>query len=142
MKKSNRFVRCLLFLALAVFLLNVHGMVTVQASAKLPDKLYKLVKGKWYTQASSGGCNIRFTRTRVKYYSRSTNKLVYSGKILKVKKITSGNYKGRYRIVFRNAHGTSSFISADKKARFFDFYSGSSGYSGYSGSASISRGKR
>ena len=140
MKKSKRVIRLLLIMMLAVFLFNVYGTTNVQA-AKLPKKLYKLVKGKWYTQASSGGYNIKFTKTRVKYYDRQTNKVVYSGKIKKVKKIKSGYYKGRYRIVFKNANGTSSFINSDKKATEFYYFDGASGYNGYSGSASITRGK-
>ena len=140
MRKSKRVIRLLLIMMLAVFLFNVHGTTNVQA-AKLPKKLYKLVKGKWYTQYSSGGYNIKFTKTRVKYYSRQTNKLVYSGNIKKVKKIKSGNYKGCYRIIYKNANGTSSFINSDKKATAFDYYDGAKGYSRYSGSSSIYRGK-
>ena len=140
MRKSKRVIRVLLIMMLAVFLFNVHGTTNVQA-AKLPKKLYKLVKGKWYTQASSGGYNIKFTKTRVKYYDRKTNKVAYNCKIKKVKKVKSGYYKGGYRIVFKIGHWTSSFISTDKKAKAFDFFSGASGYDGYSGGASITRGK-
>ena len=134
MKKRIRMSLCLI---LAMLFICVYSTVTVQASAKIPNKLYKMVKGKKYVQASSGGCTVKFTKTRVKYYDTDTNHLVYSAKIIKVKKIKSGKFKGRYRIVFKNANGTSSFINKDKKAKSFSYYDGASGYSGYSGSSSL-----
>jgi len=141
MKKSKRVIRLLLIMMLAVFLFNVHGTTTVQA-AKMPKKLYKLVKGKWYTENSASGYNIKFTRTRVKYYDRQTNKVVKRCKIKKVKKIKSGDYKGGYRIVFKDGRWIASFISTDKKAKSFDFFDITDGDSRYSGGACITRGKR
>ena len=117
-------------------MLFVYNVDVVEASVKLPQKLYRLVKGKWYTQASSSGYNVRFTRTRVKYYDRTTNKVVWSGRIKKVKKLK----KYRYRIIFKNANGVSSFVSKNKRADFFDFF-GSTGTKGYSGCSSIEKGK-
>ncbi len=124
-----------------VFGLSQSGAKTSQAAAKMPNKLYKLVKGQWYSQASSSGYNVKFTKTRVNYYDRETDKLVYSGKIKKVKKIKSGQRKGCYRIIYKNAHGISSFESTDKSATIFESYDSASGYSSYSGSSSIEIGK-
>ncbi len=107
-----------------------------EASVKLPQKLYKVVKGRWYTQASSSGFNVRFTRKRVNYYDRKTNKVVHSGRIKKVKKLK----RNRYRIVFQNAKGISSFVSKNEKADAFDFF-GSAGSKGYSGGSGIEKGK-
>ena len=140
LRKSRRFT-LVLVLMLAVFFFTLTGTVTVHASVKMPGKLYKLVKGKWYTEASSGGYNAKFTKTRIKYCSRSSNKVVYSRKLVKVKKIKKGQYKGRYRLIFKNSHGKVSYINTDRKAKHFDFYGSASGYKGYSGRAGLARGK-
>ena len=123
---------------IATLAFQVAAPQPVYAAKKMPNKLYQLVKGKVYQQASSGGYNVKFTKTKVKFYERDSKELAFSGKIKKVIKIKKGTYKNRYRIVFKNGNGTSSYISTDKKATAFDYYTGSKGYNGYSGSSSIS----
>ncbi len=122
-----------------VFGLSQSSAKTSEAATKIPNKLYKLIKGKWYSQASSAGYSVKFTQTRVNYYDNETGKFSYSGKIKKVKKITSGDYRGCYRIIYKNANGISSFINTNRSATAFDYFDGASGYSGYSASSSISR---
>jgi len=136
MKKVTKKIMMLLFAA-SITLGDISA-ITSEAAAKLPKELWSQVKGKWYTQASSGGYDIKFTRAKIKYYNRDTGKLVYSVKIRKVKIIKSGIRKGDYRIIFKNTRGISSYISSKYG---FDYYSGAAGYDGYSGSASISEGK-
>ena len=142
MKINNKKLLKKIFITLfAICIMATLNMHSVHATSKIPKKFYKLLKGKWYTQNSSGGYNIKFSRTRIKYYSRRTGKQKYSYKIKKVKKIRSGYYKGRYRLVFKTPHGVASFINSDKKAKYFDYYGCEKGYKHYSGSSSISRGK-
>lgn len=131
-------LRSIVLLLVVFTVIGDTGMVVSEAAVKLPPRLYRQLKGRWYTQASSGGYDIKFTQTRVKYYDRDTGKLAYSGKIKQVKKIRNGLRKGDYRIVFKNVNGVSSYIGSNTG---FDYYSGATGYEGYSGSASISEGK-
>lgn len=139
----NRMKRGVVVLLVMVLVFGVSqsSVVTAETTGKLPNKLYKMVKGKWYTQASSAGYDVKFTKNHVNYYYRKDSKCAYSGKIKKVKKIKSGEYKDCYRIIFQNANGVSSFVSIDKKASGFNYYDGVSGHKGYSGSSSISRGR-
>ena len=141
MKQKRAKWKIVLVLMLAFLMLGFHAPTSVQASVTMPKKLYKLVKGKWYTEASSGGYNVKFTQTRIKYYNRKTGKIAFNYKIKKVTKIKSGSYKGRYRVVFKTGSGLRSYISGDKKATYFDYFGSGSGYKGYSISASIGRGK-
>ncbi len=130
----------LLIMTLALsFIVMPHP---VYAANKMPAKLYKLVKGKWYTQASSGGYDIKFTKTKVKFYEHGSDDPSFVCKIKKVTKIKKGEYKGRYRVVFKNSDGNlTSFISTNKKASAFDYYFGDKGYEDYSGSGSIHAGR-
>ncbi|MCC8067999.1 MAG: hypothetical protein LIO94_13000 [Clostridiales bacterium] len=117
MKKHTKLF--VLFLLVFCFFIPAKA----EASAQIPTSLYKKIKGTWYTQSSSGGCDVKFTRTRIKYYSRTNGKLVFNYKIVKVKKVTKGTYKGCYKIYFKNKYGTLMyFVNVDKKATAFDFY--------------------
>ena len=124
MKRSKTLRKIILVLMMVFLVMNLHEPASVQASSKMPKKLYKLVKGKWYTEAC-GGYYVRFTKTRVKFYSRKTNKLTYNYKIKKVRKLTNkqynGMYKGRYQIIYKTKYGNHCFITTDKKAKGFDY---------------------
>ncbi len=133
-KKTSIIIIILLLIAAAI---TIFFIKMVPGRGEIPAGFYKTIEGKWYTQASSGGYNVKFTRNEVQYYDRQTDQLVYSGRIKKVIKISSGQYKDRYRIVFKNAGGTASFINEDEKANGFSYFSGEEGYEGYSGSSSI-----
>ena len=135
--RMKRGFTMLLVFMLSVFIFTLAGTATVHASVKMPGKLYKQVKGKWYTESSSGGYNVRFTKTKVKYYSRRTNRFIYSCKLVKVKKIKKGQFKGCYRLVYKYSHGKFSYINENKKAKHFECFNSSSGYKHYSGSGGL-----
>ena len=139
LKKSAIVIIVLFSLSLSGLYSPSETIETKAASSKMPKSLYKKLKGKWYTQASSAGWDIKFTKTKVNYYDRSTSKVAYSYKIKKVVKIKSGDYKGGYRIVFKIKKNLCSFIG--KPFEGFNFYEGASGYEGYSGSSSIAPGR-
>ena len=133
-------MKILTLVAFAVLLLNSHGTITTHASSKMPAKLYKQVKGKWYTQWSSAGYDVKFTKTRVKYYKHGAKKPSYKYPITKVKKVKKGTHKGEYRIVYKLGRKKyASFIGTAKKG--FAFYGCASGYKHYSGSSSLDLGR-
>lgn len=121
-----------------VFGLSQSGAKTSQAAAKMPNKLYKLVKGQWYSQASSSGYNVKFTKTRINYYDRETDKIDHRVKIKKVKKLKSGQYKGCYNIAFKDGNTLYYYISSDRSATTFELHDSGGNYYG---SESISIGK-
>lgn len=131
-------------MVLLAFLMCISWLcvpVKADAATKLPNKVYKNVKGKWYTQSSSSGYNIKFTKTRVKYYDRSTNKLVYNCKIIKVTKIKKGYYKGEYKIVYKGPFGKNCYKTVNKGKKGFDYFYLYNGKWQYSGSSSLFKGK-
>ena len=125
--KMKRGFTLSLVLMLIVFIFTLFGTATVHASVKMPAKLYKQVKGKWYMESSSGGYYAKFTKTHVKYYNRRTKKYLYKNKLIKVTKIKKGQFKGCYRLVFNDSGRKFSYINADKKAKHFDCFLCASG---------------
>jgi transglutaminase/protease-like cytokinesis protein 3 len=119
----------------------------VTVAFQLSDKQYKAVKG-WWTQASSGGCDVKFTRTKVKYYSREDGKVVRTYTIKKCKKIN-----GVYSYYLKGSNGTSEIkfqlrLSEEYKngesnygLEFYGTWDESQLSNTYSGSSSMSKGK-
>lgn len=104
----------------------------VKKQFKLSDKQYKRVKGLW-TYNSSGGWNVKFTRSKVKYYNRDNGKLEWTAKIKKCKKagktyiyyIQSQNGKYQFRTSDENADVLEYYGTWDNDC-YSDYYSGSS----------------
>jgi hypothetical protein len=105
---------------------------------QLSDKQYKAVKG-WWTQFSSAGCDIKFTRTKVKYYSRETGKVVRTFTIKKCKKVNgvysyylkgSDGTKFQFRLAKENTDGDGipcmDFYGTWDESQLSKYYSGSS----------------
>lgn len=68
---------------------DVYPIDVINAATKKPfqlsDTQYKKVKG-WWTQNSSGGWDVKFSRSKVKYYDRETEKISWTADIRKCKK--------------------------------------------------------
>lgn len=99
---------------------------------KLSDEQYNMVKG-WWTSCSSGGKDVKFTRTKVEYYDRETGKLAWTADIKNCKKegetyiyyIQNSIAKYQYRLDESNPHGLDFYGTWDD-ANILNYYSGSS----------------
>lgn len=132
MKQLKRIVIFVLLLTLCI-------PVSVEAkTVKMPNKLYKQVKGKWYTQNSSNGYDVKFSKAKIKFYRQGSNKVEYSAKLLKVKKIKTGDYKGMYRLTYKGKSGKFQYVG-NKKG--FDYFWYENGERLYSASSSLTPGR-
>lgn len=130
------------FLSLCMILLCI-GFTTIytgkkaDAAYKLNKKTYTLVKGKWFTHNNSGGYDVKFSRTKVKYYNRKNGKLHHTGKIMGCKK-----YKKGYLIKIQCQNIKYSYY-IKKKSQSDVWFFGGWKYNGkkYSGSSSLHAGK-
>lgn len=87
MKKRFLRIVCLLFcLALTVMFAEAPAQAK---SATLNKKVYKRVKG-WWTTNSSGGYDIKISKTKMKYYKKNGKKVVMTAKIKGCKKVKGG----------------------------------------------------
>jgi hypothetical protein len=119
----------------------------VTVSFQLSDKQYKAVKG-WWTQWSSGGCDIKFTKTKVKYYSRENGKVVRTYTIKNCKKVN-----GVYSYYLKGSNGASVIkfqfrLSEEYKngdgnygMDYYDTWDESQLLKYYSGSSSLFKGR-
>ncbi len=140
MKKGNvSFKRCL-FTVMAVFLmLFIVLPVSRPAShtafaAGMSAKTYKKLKLKgWWRESKGGGLYVKFSRTKVSYYtSRRKKKPSYTQKIVKVKRINKliGGYRTKgYVILLKNnmksAKGQKNlYLIEDSDRRFAQKFSG------------------
>ena len=101
---------------------------------KLTSRQYNAIKG-WWSQNSSGGKNVRFSKSgKITYYDRWTNRKVDYDVIYKVKKSGSG-----YMFyLYDNGFGTKYRFKYQGDT--MEYYSGWKG-NRYSGSSSMFRGK-
>lgn len=114
----------------------------VEAATKkqfqLSDAQYKKVKG-WWTCNSSGGWDVKFTRSKVKYYDRENGKLAWTATIKKCKK------RGSIYIYYvKSERGCYEFRTNETDSNVLDYYGtwDEKNYADYySGSSSLSRGK-
>lgn len=108
---------------------------TSSSKFQLSDLQYKYVKGTW-EEASSGGWNVKFTRSKVKYYDRKSGKVVWTADIKKCKKIgksyiyyvQSKKGKYEYRTIGNDSETLEYYCSWDDK-NIGNYYSGSSSLS-------------
>lgn len=118
-----------------------QGAVQVETMAKkksfrLSKKVYRQIKG-WWTNASSGGTDRKFTRTKMKIFDRNTGQCTGKMKIYGCKKV-----KGGYLIRLKNNEGEKLCYKYDKKADVMESYMGwKTDGDYYSGSSSLFRGK-
>ena len=127
----------LMILLLCICFVPIFIDEEAYAAYKLNQKAYSKIKGKWYTQASSGGYDVKFSRTKIKYYDRSTGKIDHTGKICGCKTSKKG-----YLIKIKYKGNKYSYYLPKKSAKGLDFYGDwkRDGYV-YSGSSSLSLGK-
>lgn len=110
---------------------------TKKKAKKLKGKVCTWVKDKWWTENSSGGYDVKFTRTKVKYYNREDGEIHHIAKINGYQKIEGGfaikvkfeQYKYCYAI-YENQKDTLEYFIGWK-------VDGNQ----YSGSSSLSEGK-
>ena len=140
MKKALKMVISVVLLIALVISLYPVNTNAKSKTVKLPAALYKQVKGKWYSEASMSGDNVKFTRTKIKFYDRGTDELLYSVKITKVKKIKKGQYKGGYHIEYKHKGYTCYYISTDNN-HFLFFEKGGNYGDSFSAGASLQPGK-
>lgn len=118
---------------------NKYSNYVAEAATKkqfeLSDKQYKKVKGLW-SENSSGGWNVKFTRSKVNYYDRSTGELAWTATIKKCKKIGSvyayyvKSEKGYYEYrTTTNDSDTLEYYGSWNDEHYADYYSGSSSLS-------------
>ena len=132
MKNLKRIIIFALLLSLCI-------PISVEAkTVKMPNKLYKQVKGKWYTQNRASGFDVKFTKTKIKYYQQQSNKVDSTAKLVKVKKVKSGEYKGKYCLTYKS-NGEKFQLVGNKKG--FDYFWHENGEQLYSGGSSISPGR-
>lgn len=108
------------------------------AAYKLNKKVYAKIKDKWFSEFSSGGDDVKFIRTKIKYYSRETGKLKGTGKIAGCKTLKKG-----YLIKIKNGKKKYSYyLPKGGKAKGLDFFGGwTRDMNEYSGSSSLFLGK-
>lgn len=119
----------------------------VTVTFQLSDKQYNAVKG-WWTQVSSGGCDVKFTRTKLNYYSREDGTVVRSYTIKNCKK-----KDGVYAYYLKGNNGTSvikfqfRFSEEYKKGEskynldYYGTWDESKLSASYAGAASLAKGK-
>lgn len=122
-------------------MLLVMLLFEVPAQAKtyrLNKKVYSRVKGCWWTNVSSAGYNVKFTKTKMKYYDRKSNKVVKVAKIRGCK-----NYKNGYLIKVQDGKYKYSYHMYKRKYKnILEYYDGwKRDGKRYSGSSSLMRGK-
>lgn len=115
--------------------MNCRVEAATKKQFKLSDKQYKKVKG-WWSSNSSGGWDIKFTRSKVKYYDRTTGDLAWTAAIKGCKK-KDGIYvyyikseKGCYE--FRTTKfdsGVLEYYGSWDDEHYVDYYSGSASLS-------------
>lgn len=120
-----------------ILLVSIIMTIPVQAkNYKLNQSIYNRLKGSW-AENSSGGKNLKFTKTTVKYYDRETGKVVYTSKIMGCKK-----YKNGYLIKLKNSRNYkySYFMYKYKYKNLLEYF-GSWKLDGkyYSGSSSLEK---
>lgn len=127
-------------------LIGFFGSVSIEVDAAssssksnfLCKEVYNRVKRSWWTENSSGGDDIKFTRKQVIYYNRDNGKVKWKASIMGCKKLKSGylvnvkngKYKYSYFLYKNNFYDTIEFYSSWKRNP-----------NKYSGSASLSKGK-
>lgn len=105
-------------------------------SFKLSKKVSRQIKG-WWTAASSGGTDRKFTRTKMKIYDRNTGKCIGKMKICGCKKV-----KGGYLIKLKDSKGEKLSYKYNKTSDVLESYMGwKADGNSYSGSSSLFRGK-
>lgn len=105
------------------------------SSFQLSNEQYEKVKGEW-EQNSSGGWNVEFTKTEVKYFDRNSGDIEWTAEIKNCKKegnvyiyyIQSEGGKFEYRTIDGDPDTLEYFYSWDD-ANIADYYSGSSSLS-------------
>lgn len=101
---------------------------------KLKSKQYKAIKG-WWSQNSSGGYNIKFTKSgKICYYDRYSDERVEYDVIYKMKKTGSGY------MIYLYDNGSGNKYRFKYCGDYMEYYSGWKGNS-YSGSSSLFKGK-
>ena len=114
-------------------------------SVALPDEVYKVVEGRWYTEASAIGCDAKFTRTKLTYYERGSHKVLKERNLIIVEKLTNGFYglyKNQYKLTYRidETNGIFFFISSEyepfgERFDYFEDYFGDGRVSNSTGSS-------
>jgi hypothetical protein len=147
--KDRKIICAIIFLTSVLLLVPIETLInrltgtsaicTAEAATfKLSDVQYKIVKG-WWSYNSSGGWDVKFTRTKVKYYDRETGKASWTATIKNCKKKND-----IYIYYVKSKYGESEYRTTTKYKDVLEDYdswddSNISEY--YSGSSSLSRGK-
>lgn len=117
---------------------NCQVEAATKKQFKLSEKQYKKVKG-WWSDNSSGGWDVKFTHSKVKYYDRVTGKLAWTATIKKCKK--KGNV---YVYYIKSEKGCYEYRTTTYDLNVLEYYESwdDENYGDYySGSSSLSRGK-
>ncbi len=110
---------------------------TKKKLTELKGKVYKWVKNKWWTASSSGGYDVKFSKTKVKYYNREDGKIHHIAKINSYKKINGG-----YVIKVKNGQYKYCYTIYENQKDALEFYNGwKVDVDQYSGSSSLNKGK-
>lgn len=147
--KDRKIICAIIFLASVLLLVPIETLISRStgtsaictadaATFKLSDEQYKIVKG-WWSYNSSGGWDVKFTRTKVKYYDRETGKVSWTATIKNCKK-----KNGIYIYYVKTENGETEYRTSTEYPDTLESYfswddSNISNY--YSGSSSLSRGK-
>ncbi len=123
-----------------------YAGTTAGAADRLNKGVYSLVQGKWYTENTSAGYDVRFTRSEARYYDRKTGKLSYTVEIAGSQNIKKGYYQKGYLIKLKRRYKRKtykySYYIRKKRPNIMWFYSGwKADGNRYSGSASLTVGK-
>lgn len=129
--------KCIELFVTMLFSFILAMPLSVQAKS-MNKQAYNIVKNQWWTSVSSGGDDVRFTKTKVKYYDRYIQKVVRTEKIRGCKK-----YKTGYLILLgKGKDKYSYFISKKKTKDVIDCYLGwKKSWRIYAGSGSLKKGK-
>lgn len=105
---------------------------------KLTDKQYNKVKG-WWTYNSSGGWDVKFTYSKVKYFDRETGEVAWTATIKKCRK------KGKVYIYYiKSKNGRYEFRTNPDypdSLEYYDNWDDENISSYYSGSSSLWKGR-
>ena len=126
-----------LFLGIMLCVFSIVSPLEGQAKS-MSKQAYNLVKNQWWTGVSSSGDDVRFTKTKVKYYDRFLKKLIHMEKIRGCKK-----YKKGYLILLgKGKNKYSYFVSSKKSATTISYYFGwKKDMDNYAGSSSLKKGR-
>lgn len=144
-KSEKTILKKMVILFMVLVLGGMHFTIGTEAvnvsAAKMNKTLSKAVRGKWWTQNSSGGYDVRFTSKKISYYEHGSNKPAKVRKIKNCKKVKSG-----YLIIIKDGEDVYSYLYEKDNPTVLTFLCAVNQKQidegvGYSNSSSLSEGK-